>query len=338
MDNTVTKLHHIEVMCRPKISAKPRKLIIDTDPGVDDALALILAYACPEIEVRLITTVAGNVPLKTANRNVKRLLGFVGLKRPPQVAYGADRPLAGTLTTATDIHGEDGLGGVADSHYQDQPLFPTARIKALSDAPQAIIDCINNNDGQITLVALGPLTNVARAIQRAPKTLHKLERLIIMGGAIHVSGNVTPSAEFNMFVDPEAAKIVLATDIKTTLIPLDVTQKVKLSNQMVSRYPNSRTKVAVNRLIRSINRRCCGIPMHDPLALATAIDSSLVSTKEMYVGIESSRKHTRGTTLGKTRAWTGAQTRISVALDVDPDRCLNFFTSRVLSKKTGKVC
>lgn len=205
----------------------PRRVIIDTDPGIDDALALILALQSPELCVDAITTVSGNVHVDLATQNALTVLGLFPLERRPLVAKGADRPLARPLSTAVHVHGDDGLGGLsrlrtAAGHRR----YPPAST-ALSplDAVTCLLDRIRQAPGELTLVALGPLTNLAHALRRDASVVRHLAGVVIMGGAVTVPGNVTPVAEFNVYVDPEAAQEVFSAALPLTLIGLDVDRK-----------------------------------------------------------------------------------------------------------------
>jgi inosine-uridine nucleoside N-ribohydrolase len=213
----------------------PRHVIIDTDPGVDDALALILALQSPELCVDAITTVSGNVHVELATRNTLTVLGLFPPERRPPVARGADRPLVRALDTAAPVHGDDGLGGVSRLHTAaGQPCYPAvSAAHVLRGAVACVLDLIRRSPGELTLVALGPLTNLAQAWRRDAHTFLQLAEVVIMGGAVTVPGNVTPVAEFNIYVDPEAAQVVFASGLPITLIGLDVTERVRLTSEII---------------------------------------------------------------------------------------------------------
>ena len=196
-----------------------RPVVIDTDPGVDDASALLLAWGSPEISVRALTTVAGNAPLDAATANACRLVALCRPSPVPVIAAGA--ALACLLVTATQYHGDDGLGDVAGWPAASMPLAPAS-------APTVIADAARELGRALTLIALGPLTNVARALETDAAALGRVGRLVVMGGAVDVPGNVTPTAEFNMHVDPEAAARVFARGLPIDLVPLDATDQVVL--------------------------------------------------------------------------------------------------------------
>ncbi|GIX47576.1 MAG: hypothetical protein KatS3mg131_1787 [Candidatus Tectimicrobiota bacterium] len=317
--------------------APGRPVAIDTDPGVDDALALMLALRSPELRVELITTVAGNVPVTTATANVLRLLALLAPARWPPVAQGAARPLRYPLHTALDVHGPDGLGGITALRQDDgQPRYPLpSQPRPSRQAVSRLVELVARYRGELTLIALGPLTNIARAIQRAPDTMRTLGQLVIMGGAIGVPGNVTPAAEFNVFVDPHAAEVVLGAGIPTLLVPLDVTRQVRLTHAFLERAGRgSRLAQAVRDLTRALLRREPeGLPLHDPLAVAVALDPSLVCTQVLPLGVETRGQLTRGMTIADRRTPPRRETalpQIRVALDVDAERALALFAARVL--------
>ena len=258
--------------------------LIDTDPGIDDALALLYAWGSPELRLAGLTTVAGNIDVADATRNVFRLLA---LRRPspvPVVAQGADRPLARPLVTARGYHGDDGLGGLTDW----PPVEPT--LSAL-DGPDFIVDAARRASEPLTLIALGPLTNVALALERDTGALGRVRRLVVMGGAVDVPGNVTATAEFNFHVDPEAAARVLAAGLALDLVPLDATRQALLARAdleaALARCPGpfaTRCAAFTRRGFRVDEARgAAGMVLHDPLAVAVALDPALVTWAEARI-------------------------------------------------------
>lgn len=250
--------------------------VIDTDPGIDDALALLVAWTAPELDIDAITTVAGNVPVETGTTNVFRLLALRPPRRHPVVAVGAAAPLARTLNTATRYHGEDGLG--------DLPDWPPVTIETdPRDAATVIAEAARGAGADLTLVALGPLTNVALALEADREAVRHIGRLVVMGGAVDVPGNVTPTAEFNMSVDPEAARAVFDAELPIELVPLDATRQAILVrsdlDMALARSPGpvaSRIAAFTERGFRvDTARGSRGMVLHDPLAVALAIDPSL---------------------------------------------------------------
>jgi inosine-uridine nucleoside N-ribohydrolase len=293
-----------------------RPALIDTDPGIDDALALLLAWGSPEIRVEAVTTVAGNVPLHRATANLIRLLT---LRRPdplPEVARGAAAPLRRRLTTAEHYHGEDGLGDLGD----------WSEILELPDHPQAwelIAATARRRAGDLLLIALGPLTNLAIALDRAGEALRGVGRLVVMGGAVDVPGNVTPTSEFNIHVDPDAAARVLGAGLPVDLVPLDATRQARLDRGRLERAlaagpPDYAARVAAicARAFRSDRE---GMVLHDPLAVGAAVDETLVTWEaaRLEVGAD-----------GQTRRVPGTP-NCRVAQRVDAERFLAMFLARL---------
>ena len=277
-------------------SHAPVRVIIDTDPGVDDALALLLAMRSPELEIEAITVVAGNVPLELTLPNALRMVEIAGRTDIP-VAAGAKAPLIRRLVTAAYAHGENGLGGA---------VFPEPKIKAVSQpAAQFIQQLARKYPGEITLITIGPLTNVATALNSDPELAAMVKRLVMMGGSLS-GGNITPAAEFNVYVDPEAARIVFQSGIPITMVGLDVTRKTSLTEDHVRQLEAAQNHVsqAAAKIARNAinhNREqgfLVGPNMHDSLAVAGFIDPSIVKWKEYYVDVETTGELTAGETLG----------------------------------------
>jgi ribokinase len=323
------------------MTALPRPVAIDTDPGVDDALALMLALRSPELRVEIITTVAGNVPVETATANARRLLALIAPPACPPLAQGASRPLRRPLHTATYVHGNDGLGGLTSLYRRDgTPCYPLPNTLTVSrQAPRRLLQLVQTYRQDLTIIALGPLTNIARAIQLAPATMQQLGRLVIMGGAIGVPGNVTPTAEFNIFVDPHAAAIVFASGLPITLVPLDVTRQVRLTRTFLRQTVHGRgTKLA--QAIQQMTRHLLdgpgqerGMAMHDPLAVAMVLDASVVQLTRLPIQIETRGLQTIGMTVADWRDPTrrpADASLVEVALEVDTSRVLDLFAARVL--------
>lgn len=296
-----------------------RYALIDTDPGIDDALALLLAWSSPEWTVDVVTVVAGNVPLETGVRNVFRLLD---LRRPsprPLVAAGAARPLARPLRIAP-YHGVDGLGDLAD--------WPAVDVRvASSDAPGVIVDAARSHGRDLTIVALGPLTNLALAVDRDSAAIRGAGRVVVMGGAVDVSGNVTPEAEFNAYVDPEALARVLDAGLRVDLVPLDATRQATLEraalDSVLARTPGPladgirRFSDYALRMDEKHGRR--GMDLHDPLAVGTALDPTLVEWERVRLAIGPD---------GQTRR-TAGEPNARFARVVDAPRFLRLFLERL---------
>jgi len=272
------------------------RIILDSDPGVDDALAILLALRSPELKVEAITPVAGNVPLELTLPNALRLVEIAGRTDVP-VAAGATTPLVRRLVTAKYVHGENGLGGVE---------FPPPKIRPVAEtATELIRRIVRNNPGEITIVAVGPLTNVATALRADPALAGMLRSIVLMGGSLS-GGNITPSAEFNFYVDPEAARIVFDAGVPLTMVGLDVTRKVLLREEhiQVLEAGKSPASQAAGRIMRrTIERMRTGkdvtvVAMHDPLTVANLIDPGILTLRDYYVEVETSGELTAGETVG----------------------------------------
>jgi inosine-uridine nucleoside N-ribohydrolase len=295
-------------------------VVIDTDPGIDDALALLFAWNSPEIQVEVITTVAGNVTIEAASRNLLRLLA---LRRPvprPVVAAGAPGPLARALTTATRYHGEDGLG--------DLPDWPEVeRLPGSPGAVEVILDSARRHERDLTIIALGPLTNLALALKEDAGALERVGRVVAMGGAIDVPGNVTPTAEFNMFVDPEAAHRVLAAGLPLEVVPLDATRQAFLPRAGMRATLGRATGPLASR-IQGFSERGFrishsdgeqGMALHDPLAVGLALDPSLGKWEAVRLAIGPD---------GETMRTSGPP-NCRVARSVESDRFIRLFLDRL---------
>jgi inosine-uridine nucleoside N-ribohydrolase len=317
------------------MSQSSRPVLIDTDPGIDDALALFLAWGRPDLRVEAISTVAGNVPVDLATLNVFRILDVVRPAHRPRVARGAAAPLRRPLVTATHVHGEDGLGNL--DRYRDPAGSPRYRSPRLAlemrDGADLILEAAERFAGDLMVIALGPLTNVALALERDPGRLRRIGRLVIMGGAVTVAGNVTPAAEFNFHVDPDAARAVLAGSLPIELVPLDVTRRVTLGRTDLEaclpapRGPRGQflEDVTGHGFAFGGARGDGGITLHDPLAVAVVADPSLVGLEPLYVQVETESELTRGLSVADRRPGVPEGRRppnCRVALTVDVPRAL----------------
>jgi inosine-uridine nucleoside N-ribohydrolase len=321
-------------------ATRPRPVVIDTDPGIDDALALMLAFRSPELHVELITTVAGNVSVPMATANVRRVLALLALSAWPAVAQGRGRPLRRPLHTATAFHSHDGLGGMTRLRHPDgSPCYPVPEQPAVHrQAAQHLLQVVQRYGRDLTIIALGPLSNIARAIHLAPGLMQQLGRLVIMGGAISVPGNVSPVAEFNIFVDPHAADVVFRAGLPITLVPLDVTTQVRLTRDFLQHAGHGATTPLVSAVHdltqQTLHSQGEGMAMHDPLAVAVAIEPSLVTCTTLPVCTETRGTHTIGMTVADRRPsvyWRSDMPQLEVALEVDTPRVLKLFATRVLT-------
>ncbi len=308
----------------------PRKIIIDTDPGQDDAVAILLALASPdEIDVLGITAVAGNVPLELTARNARIVCELAGRTDLPVYA-GCDRPLAHSLVTAEHVHGKTGL----DGPELPEPTMPLADGHAVD----FLIDTLRNEAaGTVTLCALGPLTNLAIALTRAPDIASRVQEIVLMGGAYFEVGNITPAAEFNIYVDPEAADIVLKSKIPTTIISLDVTHKALVTKPRNDAFRSlgSPVGVAVAQMTDFFERfdrekyGSEGAPLHDPCVPAYLIRPELFTGRHINVEIETQSDLTRGMTVAD---WWGVTDRAANATflgSIDHDGFFALLTDRL---------
>ena len=319
-----------------------RHLLIDSDPGIDDALAILLALRSPDARVEAVTTVAGNVAVEFATANARRILSVAAPDPPPPLATGAPAPLKRALITAHQVHGQDGLGNLerfVEPNGQPRYPEPTYAIEMRS-GPEVILDAADRWGPDLTVVALGPLTNLALALQQDPRRLGRVGRIVVMGGAIAVPGNITPAAEFNFYVDPEAAAAVLEAGLPVELVPLDVTRRVVLAQTVLTeRLLRCSDRVArfildftLHGFAFGAERENGGIVLHDPLAMAVALDPSLVTFDPFHVEIECEGRLARGLSLADRREIPSHRKRAPtcrVAVDVDAERVLQMVLERL---------
>ena len=288
-------------------------VLIDTDPGVDDALALLQAWGTPSLEVEVITTVAGNVPVAAGTLNVFRLLALRQPQPVPVVGQGAAAPLARALRTATRHHGEDGLGDLDDWPAVHPTLAPEGAV-------ELILETARRHGPRLTLIALGPLTNVALAVAADAAAIRRVGRVVVMGGAVDVPGNVTPDAEFNIHVDPDAAAAVVAAGLALDLVPLDATRQAMLQ-QSALHGALAGAPARIAERVRRFTAHSFGVgvtramALHDPLAVGVAADPSLTTweTTRLEVGGD-----------GQTRRVAGTP-NVRIAQTVDTPRFLHTF-------------
>jgi len=287
----------------PKLAlsvASSKRIILDTDPGVDDAMAIFLALRSPELKVEAITAVSGNVPLSLTLPNALRLVEIAGRTDIP-VAAGAATPLVRRLVTAKYAHGNNGLGGVE---------FPEPKTKPVAEtAVELISRMIRANPGEITIVAVGPLTNIATALIADPSLASKIQSILVMGGSLN-GGNITPAAEFNFYVDPEAARIVFDAGIPLTTVGLNVTNRVQIHEEQVRVLEAAKNPVsqAAGKIMRATldrflrERQVTGFGMHDPVTVAHLIDPTILTVRDYYVQIETTGELTAGESVAYSRA------------------------------------
>ena len=301
-------------------------VIVDCDPGHDDAIALLLALASPELELLGVTTVAGNQTLEKTTANALRVLELAGRGDVP-VAAGADRPLARELYVAAYVHGESGMDG---------PVLPPPRGRAVDrHAVDVIAELVLASPRPVTLVPTGPLTNVAVFLARHPEAAARLERIVLMGGAI-AEGNVTPAAEFNVWADPEAARFVFASGLDVTMVGLDVTHQALVTPEHAERLRRAgRVGEVVAELLdffHGFHRETYGFagsPVHDAVAVAHVIRSGLVETLERHVAVDCESELSRGRTVVDLWRRTGKAPNARVGIGIDSEAFLELLVERL---------
>ncbi|SFT71583.1 nucleoside hydrolase [Mesorhizobium sp. YR577] len=304
-------------------TAPARTVVIDTDPGIDDAVAILLALKSAEFDVRGITTVAGNIGIATTTRNAGRILALESRADIPVVS-GAAGPLSRKGFDTTEIHGNDGLGGVAFPE-------PLARV-AGNDAAAWLAKLLDELPaGSLDILALGPLTNIARLVQDHPASAKRIGRVIAMGGAVHEPGNIGPRAEFNIAADPEAAEIVFGAGLNFTLIPLDVTRKVRATRDYTAALQAAGVPAAKSsgELIDAYFQSTTGgesRPLHDPCVMLLALDESLFGCETLKISVDTGATRDAGAlTIDDEK---GAA--ISVAMKVDGEGGLKLLFERLV--------
>jgi len=312
-----------------------RPVILDCDPGHDDALAILLAAASPELKVLGITTVCGNTTISNSTRNALRLVSFANLDIP--VARGAAKPLLRepSLDVPRIVHGESGLDGPEIPESPEGPLDQSAT--------EFIATILRESDRKVTLIPTGPLTNIATLLLAYPDVKDNVEEIVLMGGALLHVGNITSAAEFNIYADPEAAKIVFGSGIPITMVGLDATMKCVVTDDIIAEIRGIGTPVPMltadlldfyNSTIKQHYSEPGG-SLHDPLAVAVVLERTRVETRLMYVDVETHSELTRGETVGDVWGVTGHEPNVKVCLDADGDRFFKLLIAR-LRKKWGQ--
>ncbi len=306
-----------------------RKIIIDTDPGQDDAVAILLALASPEVDVVGLTAVAGNVPLELTTKNTRIVCELAG-RADIGVYAGCDRPLRHALVTAEHVHGKTGL----DGPVMPDPVMPVQDLHGVD----FIIETLRAEPaGTVTLCPLGPLTNIATAFEKAPDVVGRVQEIVLMGGAYFQVGNITPAAEFNIYVDPEAADIVFKSGCPITVMPLDVTHKALTTAPRVQAFRDLGNKAGTmvaewtNFFERFDKDKygTPGAPLHDPCVIAYLIKPDLFSGRNVNVEIETVSELTRGMTVAD---WWGVTDRAPNAMfmgDLDASGFFDLLVERI---------
>jgi purine nucleosidase len=302
-------------------------IIIDTDPGKDDAVAILLALAASDaLDVRALTVVAGNVPLALTERNARALVALAGHDIPVHAGYAA--PLSHALITAEHIHGKSGIDGAA----LPDPVRPLAKAHAVD----AIIDNLKAAPDGVTLCTLGPLTNIATALARAPDIVPKIRAIVMMGGAIGL-GNITPSAEFNIYVDPQAASAVFESGIPIVMIPLDATHQAIVTPAWADHMAGlgTRAGLAIGGMFKAAAARSSkrhggrGVPLHDPCVIAWLLWPELFEGGRYHVAVETESALTRGRTVVDRWGATDAPANALVIERVDAKALFERLTERL---------
>ncbi|MEO9339433.1 nucleoside hydrolase [Mesorhizobium sp. SB112] len=309
--------------------AEAQKIIIDTDPGQDDAVAILLALASPELEILGITAVAGNVPLKLTENNALKICELAG-KTDIKVYSGAVRPLLRELVTAEEVHGKTGLDG---------PDLPEPQMKL---QPQYAVDFIvetllAHEAGTVTLCPLGPLTNIALALLREPKIAPRIKQIVLMGGGFFEGGNITPAAEFNIFVDPHAADVVLKSGVPIVMMPLDVTHKALTTAPRVAaiRALGNKVGTATAEMLEFFERfdvekyGSDGGPLHDPCVIAYLLKPELFKGRLCNVTVEIGSELTMGMTVVDWWGVTKRPKNAQVMREIDHDGFFALLTERL---------
>jgi purine nucleosidase len=308
-----------------------QKVILDVDTGVDDALGIILAVKSGEFDILGITTVNGNVSLDTATRNTCKILQLLDVEQQIPVVKGAVKPLMRPALFEHRVHGEDGIGGALKEmavHTQITEGF----------APDFIIEQALRYPGEVTLIMTAPMTNLALALSKRPQLIHEIKEVIFMGGVVKGFGNVTPVAEYNMYVDPEAVKIVLHAGFPSlTLVGLDVTRQAllteahirQLGDSTIGRYVEESTSDYMKRYYERNQVRACAL--HDPLAVGVALRPDLVTTEAYYVDIETKSELCDGQTICDFQNRLKREPNVRVCTDVDAEAFLQLFVQTLLA-------
>lgn len=320
-----------------------QRILIDTDPGVDDALALLLALRSPELKIEAITTVSGNVHVDQATQNLLRIFNLLELLEYPIIAQGEADPLVKELVKAEHVHGDDGLGNISNlTNENGCQRYPLADCKITPmSGVDLILEMVDRYPNELIIVALGPLTNIAKAIQKEPDCMQKLQGIVMMGGAFTEYGNVTTTAEFNVYVDPHATHEIFSAGIPLHVIPLDVTHQVVLTGErlktetegydsLLSSFLQESTMACME--FYSENVGFYGLHIHDALPIGVLTHPHLFENVESYVQVETEGNITSGMTVADLRGdRTIAKPNARICLGVDADAFLKLFFQRLLN-------
>ena len=318
-----------------------QRILIDTDPGVDDALAILLALLSPELHIEALTTVCGNVPVRQGTENLLRILEVLDLAEFPLIAQGEAQPLVKSLVTAAHVHGDDGLGNISQLRNTDgHPLYPPAdtRISSISGV-DLILEMVTRYPDELTLVALGPLTNVAQAIRRDAAKMQRLQKIVVMGGVFEEYGNVTTTAEFNIFVDPHAAQEVFQSNVPIDIAPLDATHQVVLTGERLHTELDERSD-RIARFLKDATHACMefyrqhvgfwGFHIHDALPIGMLTHPEYFESVAADVQVETEGVLTNGVTVSDLRPERRSpHPNAQVCIQVAADAFLDHFFQRL---------
>ena len=318
-----------------------QRILIDTDPGVDDALAIFLAMLSPELQVEAITTVCGNVPVAQATQNLLTILGVLDLGEFPAIAQGEVEPLVKPLVMATHVHGDDGLGNVSQlRNIDNKPLYPPANAPISSESGvDLILEMAARYPDELIIVALGPLTNIAKAIREDTAKMQRLQKIVLMGGAFEEYGNVTTTAEFNIFVDPHAAHEVFQFNVPIYIVPLDATHQIILTGERLHAEVDKRDGKLFN-FLKDSTEACMefyrqhvgfwGFHIHDALPIGMLTHPVYFESVPAHVQVETEGTLTSGMTVAYLRhERPHPNPNAQVCIKVAADAFLNHFFNRL---------
>lgn len=311
------------------MTSPARSVIIDTDPGQDDALAILLALASPELEVLGFIGVAGNVPLDLTTRNIRVVCELAGRTDVPVYA-GANQPLKRALVTAEHVHGSTGLDGAVLPE-------PSMELQSQHGVDFLVETMLNRPENSVTLCSLGPLTNLALALQKEPRIAPRIRELVMMGGGFFAGGNITPAAEFNIFVDPDAAKIVFESGIPITMFPLDCTHQALTTTARIAAFRalNSRVGDACAGWLEFFERfdedkyGTDGGPLHDPNVIAYLLQPDIYGSRFINVEVETKSQLTLGMTVADWWRVSGKEPNVTYVRDVDANAFYKLLLERI---------
>lgn len=303
-------------------------ILIDCDPGCDDALALLLAFANEELKIKGITVSAGNVHINNTIENARKITGYFRKEIP--VSKGCEKPMFRNIVTASEVHGESGIGKVV--------LKNTAKEIEEKNAMEFIAEVLKNTEGKVTIVITGPMTNIAVFLISYPELKNKIEKFVIMGGS-SIGGNVTPLAEFNIYVDAEAADIVFKSGIDIVLCPLDVTMKAYITEkdlEDIKNIGNYASEIAYGAIKNSLEfykefYNTNQVPMHDPCTIAYLLNSEIFKGNEAFVGVELKGEYTYGETIIDYRNKLGKNKNALVLNEIDREKFVEMLKKAIKS-------